>query len=68
MTMKNILTDINDKESLNFVKIILAVALSFYENVVFDSTTNYSDIKGRIIKGRIVKCNSPIFIHSRYYW
>ena len=63
MTMKNILTDINDKESLNFVKIILAVASSFYENVVFDSTTNYSDIKGRIVKR-----NSPIFIHSRYYW
>lgn len=36
-----ILTDINDNENLNFDNIILAIASSFYTNVVlFDSTTD----------------------------
>ena len=55
-----ILTDINDNENLNFDNIILAIASSFYTNVVlFDSTTDYI-----VITGRNVKCNAPIFIQK----
>ena len=60
VAIHEILTDINDNENLNFDKIILAIASSFYTNVVlFDSATDYS-----VITGRNVKCNAPIFIQK----
>ena len=47
VAIHKILTDINDNENLDFDKIILAIASSFYTNVVlFDSTNDCIVITG----------------------
>ena len=57
VAIHKILADVNDNGNLNFDKIILAIASSFYTSVLFDSVTDYN-----VITGRDVKCNTPIFI------
>ena len=57
VAIHKILADVNDNGNLNFDKIILAIASSFYTNVLFDSVTDYN-----VITGRDVKWNTPIFI------
>ena len=57
VAIHKILADVNDNGNLNFDKIFLAIASSFYTNVLFVSMTDYN-----VITGRDVKCNTPIFI------